>query len=231
MSNLIKMLINCDLGECLQPNQDSKIMPLIECCNIACGGHAGDEKSMAETVQLAIKNNVHIGAHPSYPDKENFGRVSKKMSYVDLLVSLMTQINNLNRICNEWERQVLSIKPHGALYHDIPKSKKLLEIACLLTRGIGTYGILVLQSGINDRQIKKVSKTYGITVFFEVFADRAYDGAYLRPRNKPGALLTNPDEIVQQYHHFKNKTADTICFHSDNPASVIALQQLYDGAD
>ena len=90
--------INCDLGEGL--NNEHILMPLINSCNIACGGHAGDSQSMIECVEISIRNNVNIGAHPSYPDKENFGRKKIDISRSELQDSILNQIENLNSIAS-----------------------------------------------------------------------------------------------------------------------------------
>src|SRR5690606_8742370 len=103
-------------------------MPLISACNIACGGHAGTVESMRETVALALANNVEIGAHPSYPDKENFGRVSLDMNPEDLKRSLKAQILSLKQITEAEGGKLGHIKPHGALYNDAAEDEKIAEI-------------------------------------------------------------------------------------------------------
>ena len=103
--------INCDLGEGL--NNEHEIMPLINSCNIACGGHAGDSQSMIECVEISIKNDVEIGAHPSYPDKESFGRKKIDISRSDLYYSLIDQIETLNSIAVSYGKKLHHIKAHG----------------------------------------------------------------------------------------------------------------------
>ncbi|MEK9575234.1 MAG: LamB/YcsF family protein, partial [Gammaproteobacteria bacterium] len=93
------ILINCDMGECLNPDPDPIIMPLIDMANIACGGHAGDDNSMVKTIQLAKKFNVSVGAHPSYEDKENFGRVSQKVTIDELKKSIYHQLEVFTNHC------------------------------------------------------------------------------------------------------------------------------------
>ena len=108
--------INCDLGE--GGHYDQELMPLISACNIACGGHAGTLESMHQTVMLALENKVEIGAHPSYPDKENFGRISMEISAEDLKLSIVAQILSLKQIAEAEGGKLTHIKPHGALYND-----------------------------------------------------------------------------------------------------------------
>ncbi|MCH9769733.1 MAG: LamB/YcsF family protein, partial [Gammaproteobacteria bacterium] len=108
------MLINCDLGECLTPNPDTDIMPLINMANIACGRHVGDDKSMVNTIQLAKQNNVKIGAHPSYADKANFGRISHDLSAEDLHYLIYDQVVYFQTLCHQQGAKLEYIKPHGA---------------------------------------------------------------------------------------------------------------------
>ena len=109
--------INCDLGEGL--NNEHIIMPLIDSCNIACGGHAGDSGSMIECVEISIKNNVKIGAHPSYPDKINFGRKKIDISPSELSYSIISQIESLETIADSYGLELNHIKAHGALYNQM----------------------------------------------------------------------------------------------------------------
>ena len=109
--------INCDLGEGL--NNEHIIMPLIDSCNIACGGHAGDNGSMIECVEISIRNKVKIGAHPSYPDKINFGRKKIDISPSQLSYSIISQIESLETIADSYGLELNHIKAHGALNHQM----------------------------------------------------------------------------------------------------------------
>ena len=106
--------INCDLGEGL--NNEHLIMPLINSCNIASGGHAGNSESMIECVEISIRCNVEIGAHPSYPDRFNFGRKKMDISNSELSYSIISQIESLESISNSYGKKINHIKAHGALY-------------------------------------------------------------------------------------------------------------------
>jgi UPF0271 protein len=118
--------INCDLGEGLSNEQI--IMPLINSCNIACGGHAGDNESMIECVEMSIRNNVEIGAHPSYPDKENFGRIHLNISALALKESVLNQIESLISIAIDHNTDLTHIKAHGALYNEMINDSSLSNI-------------------------------------------------------------------------------------------------------
>jgi Uncharacterized proteins, homologs of lactam utilization protein B len=115
------MEINCDLGEyerLTAAHRDAEIMPYIHACNIACGGHSGNQQTMQHSIQLAQKNNVAIGAHPSYPDAANFGRRSMQMDESQLFMVLTEQISHLKKIAAQQGASLHHIKPHGALYND-----------------------------------------------------------------------------------------------------------------
>ena len=118
--------INCDVGEGV--GNEKQLFPYISSCNIACGGHAGDDSSMLAMVRLAKEYQVLIGAHPAYPDPENFGRISMSIAPTDLIQSLQQQLDGLLRILEKEKGDLHHIKPHGALYNDLSKSRKLTRI-------------------------------------------------------------------------------------------------------
>ena len=124
--------LNADLGEHPSSEIDEEIMPYISSCNIACGGHIGDEESVRRTITLARKFNVSIGAHPSYPDKENFGRKVMLISPEDLKQEIFKQIELVSRICKEENVALHHIKPHGALYNQAAKNEKIAAKESLL---------------------------------------------------------------------------------------------------
>ncbi len=219
-----KKLISCDLGECLTPNPDATVMPLIDIANIACGGHAGNDKSMIETINLAMENKTAIGAHPSYADKANFGRLSHQLTSGKLFDLVYSQITRLKKLCTENGANLKYVKPHGALYHDMIYQSEVLHIIYKVIATIDKNLSLVVPAG-NEAYFQHEN----IKFLHEVFADRAYNGINIIPRNEKGALLDNIDLIVKQYHGFTHPNPfkiDTICFHSDNPASVQALQKI-----
>ncbi len=223
-----KRLINCDLGECLTPNSDAHIIPLIDMANIACGGHAGDDKSMVQTIQLAVQNNVIIGAHPSYPDKENFGRLSYDLNKNELFDLIYGQVLHFQELCTENGAQLNYIKPHGTLYHDTTHKQSVLNTMCAIIKEINQDLSLVIQAG-NEVHFKHIETNTKIQLLHEVFADRGYHNTHIIPRGKKRAVLDNAHTIIRQYQYFLNKKSfkiDTICFHSDNAASIEALNIL-----
>ncbi len=223
------MRINCDLGECLSPNPDPQIMPLIQMANIACGGHAGDATSMAQSIQLAKQHGVSIGAHPSYFDRPNFGRVSLQLSPADLFASLRQQITAFYTLCQTHEVQLDYIKPHGALYHDMMRQPEVLDTICEVISSINPNLTLIVQAGLNTPQMQQQSERTKIAFMYEAFADRAYRDNAMVPRSQAGAMLPTPEAILQQVTVFETQPPfeiGTLCFHSDHLPSVLALQQL-----
>jgi 5-oxoprolinase (ATP-hydrolysing) subunit A len=220
-------LINCDLGECLTPDPDEAIMPLVDMANIACGGHAGNVVSMEKTLQLAKQYDVKVGAHPSYIDKESFGRISHDLSTDELFETIFKQITDFQDLCRQQDMEMHYIKPHGALYHDMMHKPEVLNVLCLLVLAINPALDLVVQAGLHQERMADKANQTGINFIYEAFADRAYQGNQMIPRAEPDAMLKDAEKIVAQYHLFSQQhtfAIDTICFHSDHPASAFALK-------
>ncbi|MCF4102576.1 5-oxoprolinase subunit PxpA [Gillisia sp. M10.2A] len=226
--------INCDLGE--GGDFDAQLMPFISACNIACGGHAGTSKSMYETVCLANLNKVEIGAHPSYPDKENFGRLSLQISKKDLKDSLQHQIFNLQNIVQSQGAKISHFKAHGALYNDAAKDEKIADLLIdFLLEFDDNLPLFVPQNSVIYERGKNK-----IPMIFEAFADRNYNDDYsLVSRSESHALITQKEEVFKHvysmiYQHkiiCENEReidcyAGTFCIHSDTPNSVEILQYL-----
>lgn len=232
------MITNCDLGECLTPNPDAIAMSLIDMANIACGGHAGDDESMANTIVLAKQNNVKIGAHPSYTDQANFGRVSQQLSSDALFDLVYSQVSHFQKLCHDNNATLVHVKPHGALYHDMMEKPLVLDTICRVIKAIDENLKLVVQAGVKNFGEGELAlakrgcpgvNNQKVTFLHEVFADRGYDGIEMLVRGEKGAVLDSASAIVKQYQRFLNEKSfkiDTICFHSDNLASVEALTRL-----
>ena len=227
-----KIHINCDLGE--GGEHDKELMPLISACNVACGGHAGTVETMQHTVDLAMKHNVEIGAHPSYPDKENFGRISFSMDPEELKRSLVAQILSLKQIAEAEGATLSHVKPHGALYNDAQKDE---NIAALVIESILEFNDPLPLYAPENSAISKLAEGK-LKVVFEAFADRKYhaDGS-LVSRSKPGAVLTKKEEVYEQLSRmiFDSEilcingqtipcNATTFCIHSDTENSVEILK-------
>jgi UPF0271 protein len=222
------LMINCDLGECLNPSPDADIMPFIAMANIACGGHIGDNQSMLESIRLAQKNQVKICAHPSYVDWANFGRVRQHLSPDELYQVVHAQVANFAQLCEQNNAKLECIKPHGALYYDVNHHPEVLGVMAEIIHAIDPNLSLIVQAG-NEAYLEKFAKNNNLSFLREVFADRGYRGFELIPRGEKGALLDNREAIIKQFRQFsKHPTLkiDTICFHGDNPASIDALKHL-----
>lgn len=228
------MDINCDLGEGLE--NDEQLMPLLDSCNIACGGHAGDESSIRKTIRLAKKYLVKIGAHPSYPDRENFGRKKLEISLSDLEDSITAQLKFFEKICEEEQAIFHHIKPHGALYNEATINP---EIAGLLIQVMSNFPGVRLYAPPNS-VIERLALENNIPIITEAFADRSYNSNLtLVSRSHSKALLTDPKEVLDHVQlmvsYGKVKTidgelvpikAETLCIHGDNPSAVEILKTI-----
>lgn len=233
--------LNCDLGEWRTdegPDLDKAIMSYISSCNIACGGHIGNEISMRWTVILAKKNKVKIGAHPSYPDRAGFGRRQLEMNSDDLKNSIKNQILSLKEIAEVEGVNLHHIKPHGALYN---AASKYRDIAKVVAEAIKELGLKVVVYGQAGSEFEKAAKKNGLQFCAEVFADRAYeDDLSLRSRSLDGAVLhSNKDVITQIFEMTVEEKvttysgqklpirAETICLHSDTKGSRELAKNIY----
>lgn len=233
--------LNCDLGE--GGGQDDELMPLISSCNIACGGHYGNEDTVAKTVNLALKNQVKIGAHPSYPDKLNFGRKSVMISASDLRNSLSEQIKRVSDAVNAQKGKLHHIKPHGALYNDLNTDVEKSELLIEIIQAMEEKPILFVPP---NAVIEKLANGK-IEIRVEGFADRNYEADPLSgeasfrlvSRKKKGAVLTEKEAILERVLNmvkaekiqtknggFLHAKFDTMCLHSDSPNCLEILHYL-----
>ena len=227
--------INCDLGEGL--NNEHIIMPLIDSCNIACGGHAGDNGSMIECIEISIKNNVKIGAHPSYPDKINFGRKKIDISPSELSYSIISQIESLETIADSYGLELNHIKAHGALYNQMIIDAELSNFYLDTINDFKNKCSLYIPY---KSEIEKIALKKGFSIIYEAFGDRNYnDDLSLVSRNNENALITDPESVVNHIKtiketetvktingNFKKIKFDTICIHSDTNNSIEILKKI-----
>ena len=226
--------INCDLGE--GGEFDEKLMPLISACNIACGGHAGNLETMHRTVRLALENNVEIGAHPSYPDRANFGRNHMEMTAEELKLSIEGQVLSLKQIVESEGGKLSHVKLHGDLYNDAAKDRNISKI---VVRSLEHFDddlrlFVPLNSQLGELALGRFK------LYYEAFADRNYEKNYgLVPRSKSHAIIEdrkmvfqhvrsiyNENKILLQNGEFLEAQANTFCVHSDTPSAVEILQYL-----
>ncbi|MDH7444121.1 5-oxoprolinase subunit PxpA [Aquimarina sp. 2201CG14-23] len=231
-----RILLNADVGE--EAGFDEQIMPFISWCNIACGVHAGNDEVIKKTIELALQHHVKIGAHPSYPDRENFGRSVMDISPNDLSETLMYQIQKVKSFTEEQGGKLHHVKPHGALYNEAMKNE---VVAKSIIQSIINIDKSLLLISPKDSMISYLCRGF-IDVRFEVFADRNYNSDLtLVSRSEKNAVLVNPkkivDHILRMIVEGKVKTIkgeelsiffDTICVHGDNPKSVEILAYIYE---
>ncbi len=236
------MKLNCDLGESFgswQMGLDSDVMPHIDMANIACGFHAGDADVMAATLKLAKQHGVVVGAHPSYPDLQGFGRRSMLLSHAEIVNCLRYQIAALDGMARSCGLTLSYVKPHGALYNDM--MNKPAVFAAVLDAVAGYYQPLQLMilATAQQEQYRAQAAASKVSLLFEAFADRRYtDDGKLTPRSQAGAVLHEEEmlaQVTQLVQHGSVTTAsgnalalnaDTLCVHGDNQAAIRQIQQI-----
>jgi UPF0271 protein len=213
------MTLNCDLGEGI--GNDAELMPYIDEANIACGFHAGDAFTMRETVALCIRNGVKIGAHPSYLDRENFGRKEIEMSPEEIYLLVKKQIEILNQIVKTAGGKLNHVKPHGALYNTSAKNPEVAKAIAKAVKDVDTGLILF---GLKNSHSIKAANELGLITAEEAFADRRYESdGTLTPRSQPGACFTEIQDVLDQVEKIK---ADTWCIHGDGPHALAFAKAL-----
>ena len=219
--------LSADLGEG-SPDED-KIWPFIQRANVACGGHVGDERSMQEAAQHARRHGVIFGAHPSYPDRENFGRKSMRMNADELRASLRDQVALLGLFAT-----VQHVKPHGALYNDAHKDRTLADVV------VSALDPTVAIVAPDHSQMASAARAAGLRVIREAFADRRYepDGS-LTPRSIAGSTLTVEEAVAQAALLAREGVViardgarvpiafDTLCIHADMPGASERLRAIH----
>lgn len=221
--------LNADMGEYAddaQRDTEKALMALITSCSIACGGHAGTAQTMCATARLAKQHDVRTGAHPSYPDREGFGRRAVTLSAEELRLSLTLQVEALKGVLALETLSLSHVKAHGALYNDAAQDITLARIVASVSMGTTLVGPA-------DSALEAAAKEAGIAFAAEGFVDRLYlaSGA-LSPRNEPGAVLADIDAraaqglAIAKGEKIKARDgdlivrADTLCIHSDSPGAV-----------
>ena len=233
--------LNADVGEL--PGEEGRaldrvILDVVTRCSIACGGHAGDTASMTATIRAAQARGVLSGAHPSYPDREGFGRRRANIDNRALEESLLSQVRSLKAIARETGAAVMHVKPHGALYNDAAKDRDLAGIVVSVCQRSGIDTLL----GPPGSLLARAAERTGLVYIAEAFADRSYeaDGS-LTPRSVPGAVIADEAQQAEQVIRLIEKgeviactgervsvNAQTICLHGDTPGAAqaaLALKQ------
>ena len=216
--------INCDMGEGI--GNEALLMPYIHAANIACGYHAGDEATMEQVVDLCLQYGVHIGAHPSFPDRANFGRTTMQLSLAEIYTLVTDQLTILNAVVVKKGAELHHVKPHGALYN---MAAQQTPVAHAIARAVRDFDPSLVYYGLSGSVMIDMAEEEGLQTANEVFADRTYqpDGS-LTPRSQPDALITHEALMLEQVLRFIQEQrvrtitgeeipikADTICIHGD----------------
>ena len=237
------MKLNCDMGESFglwQLGMDEAVMPHIDMANIACGFHASDPLIMQQTVALAKHYNVAVGAHPGYPDLVGFGRRHMRCTPDEIQAFILYQVGALAAFCRQQDIPLSYVKPHGALYNDMMQDEDIL-IAIL--KGVAAFSSglpLMLMAQTDNSRSEALAALFDVPLLFEAFADRCYtDDGLLQPRNLPGAIFSDHNQIINQAVQLAKQgcvtsnngnliklKADTLCVHGDNAQSIEAIAQI-----
>jgi len=235
--------INCDLGESSKlhsTENDPLLLSIVNSANIACGYHAGDKTTMEKTIEVSKKNNVSIGAHPSFNDPENFGRKRLDLTAKEIKKLIIDQINILTSIANDKEIKVTHVKPHGALNNMACENYDLAKIISESIFEANKDLIFLVPTG---SQMEKAGKKLNLKVAAEIFADRNYeDDGNLVSRKKDNALITNPEIAkkhvikmveTQALNCYSGKQIpcdiDSICVHGDGKSAVRTAKEIKEG--
>ena len=228
--------INCDLGEGI--GNEREILPFISSANIACGYHAGDEDTMKKTIELCLEYGIAIGAHPSFPDRANFGRTNMNLPAEELQKIMLDQIHTISNIAAGFGTKLQHVKPHGALYNMAAKD---FDLAYILTQSVKEMDTHLCFFGLPNSEMERATKQSGILFIGEAFADRTYqnDGS-LTPRSQANALIESETEAINQVLQIiktgtvTSTTAkeiplnvQTICIHGDGSHAVLFAESLY----
>lgn len=243
MSKPMTIDLNCDLGESFGPwlmGNDQAIMPFISSANIACGFHAGDFSTMRKTVQLALDNNIAIGAHPALPDLQGFGRRNLAVTPEEVYDMVIYQVGALQGFLKALGGKLNHVKPHGALYQMASKDKALATAIARAIADVGNGDVIFF--GLSGSAMIEAGNDIGIPVANEVFADRTYqaDGS-LTARSEANALITDPKIAIRQVLQMVKEQSvttttqaiiplktDTICIHGDGVTALEFAQTIRD---
>ena len=226
---MLSVDLNCDMGESFgawQMGRDAELMDYVSSINIACGFHAGDASVIRKTIETAIKKNVAIGAHPSFPDLQGFGRRAMSLSAQEAFDIVLYQVSALKGICEAHGATLHHVKPHGALYNQAARDAKLAEAIAEAVKAIDENLILY---GLSNSFLISEAERINLKTASEVFADRTYQAdRTLTPRAEPNALIHDTEQAVSQVlqlireqsvtavtSEIVSLKSETVCIHGD----------------
>ena len=231
----MKIDLNVDLGEGC--DSDEALLALVSSANVACGWHAGDAGTMQQVVRWALSNDVAIGAHPSFPDRENFGRTEMQLPLDDIRAGMLYQIGALAAMVRAQGGWLSHVKPHGALYNQAARDPALAET---LVEAIRAFDTDLAVFGLAGGELVKAARAAGMQAVEEVFADRGYnpDGSLVK-RGTPGALIEREEDVLaqtlmmvrEQHVRAVDGTlvpiqAQTVCLHGDGEHALEFAQRI-----
>lgn len=231
----MKIDLNADLGEDCE--NDRALLQLVSSANIACGFHAGDAQTMRQSVLWALEFGVAIGAHPSFPDRENFGRTKMQLPTETVYAQLIYQIGALQAMAHSEGGKLVHVKPHGMLYNQSAQEPELAEAIARAVKAVDPQLVLV---GLANSESIRAGQALGLKTREEVFADRGYqaDGS-LVPRSQPGALIESDEQAIAQTlsmiqqgqvkslsGEWVKVQAETVCVHGDGAHALAFAGQL-----
>ena len=227
--------LNSDLGE--GAGHDEEILDLVSSANIACGFHAGDPTSIFATIRAALERGVSIGAHPSFPDRENFGRTEMTMPPAEVYSSVAYQIGAFGALARAAGGRMNHVKAHGALYNMAARDRALADV---IANAVFTLDPKLILFAPSESELDYAATELGLDTASEVFADRNYlANGSLVPRSEPNAFVHDPaeaaDRIIRILAEGKVRAVDgtdvsvlatTVCVHGDNPDAVAFVRKL-----
>lgn len=226
----MKIDLNADLGE--GGRSDRALLQLVSSANIACGFHAGDAQTMLRSVRWAKESGVAIGAHPSFPDRENFGRTAMQLPSETVYAQVIYQVGALKSLAESEGAKLVHVKPHGMLYNQAAADATLADAIARAVRAVDRQLILV---GLANSELIRAGEYYGLVTRQEVFADRGYQAnGTLVPRGQPGALIDNEEQAIARTLSMVEQgmvesvsgtrvkvTAQTVCLHGDGEHALL----------
>ena len=232
--------INCDLGEKSKHHSninDPDLLEIVNSANVACGFHAGENESMNQLVKISKKNNVSIGAHPSFNDPENFGRQRMNLSAAEIRKLIIDQYEILQKISENHGEKVTHIKPHGALNNMACED---IELATTLAKAINEISKDLIYLVPTGSKMEEAAKKLNMKIACEIFADRNYeDDGNLVSRKKSHALITDPEQAKKHVLNMVKNQAlnchsgkqipceiDSVCIHGDNESSLATAKSI-----
>ena len=235
--------INCDLGESSKlhsTENDPFLLEIVNSANIACGYHAGDKPTMEKTIEISKKNNVSVGAHPSFNDRENFGRKRLNLPSSEIKKLIIDQINILSEVANKMGTKVTHVKPHGALNNMACEDYDLAKVISESIMQVSKELIFLVPTG---SQMEMAGKKLGMKIAAEIFADRNYeDNGNLVSRSKENAMITNPEAAKRHVIKMVENQAlncysgkqipceiDSICVHGDGKSAINTAREIKNG--